>query len=232
MKALLFLLFELFKFAKIGKIILPALSLVASLGTYALLYGWRFAAGFIGLLFFHEMGHYIAARQKNLNVGLPTFIPFVGAWIELKEQPVDAEAEAYIAYAGPFVGSLAAFAFYFWGSENNSGLALALAQAGFMINLFNLIPLYPLDGGRITSVLSPRLWFLGAPLLVGFWLYHPSPMLIIVAVLAFPQLFKAWNYDSASQEYKNYYNVKNSTKFEYTFLYLTLAIVLAVMIGK
>lgn len=231
MKALLFLLLKSLKFAKFSKILLPAFSIIVSLGSYAMLYGWRYAVGFVGLIFFHEMGHYIAARQMKLNVGLPTFIPFVGAWIQLKEQPINAETEAYVAYAGPFVGTMAAFALYYWGRSVDSGLALALAQAGFVINLFNLIPLHPLDGGRITSVLSPRLWLLGAPLLIGVWFYQPSPMLIVIAILAFPQLAKAWNYNPSAPENKDYYNVDNTVRFEYAVLYLGLAIILALMIG-
>lgn len=231
MKAILALLFKSLKFAKFSKLFLPVFSIIFSIGTYAMLYGWPYAFGFIGLIFFHEMGHYIAARQKKLNVGLPTFIPFVGAWIELKEEPINAETEAYVAYAGPFIGTLAAFGLYYWGRSVDSGLLLALAQAGFIINLFNLIPLHPLDGGRITSVLSPRLWFLGAPLLVAVWLYQPSPMLIVIAILAFPQLIKAWNYDPKAPENQSYYSVENSVRFEYAVLYLGLAIVLALMIG-
>ena len=101
------------------------------------LYGWSYAIGFVGLIFIHEMGHYIAARQSKLKVGLPMFVPFLGAWVELKDQPVNAEIEAYVAYAGPFVGTIASFILYFLGKSNGSGLLLALAQAGFLINLFN-----------------------------------------------------------------------------------------------
>src|SRR5262245_9221413 len=123
---------------------------------YATIYGLPFAAGFVGMILIHEMGHFIAARQKGLEVGLPTFIPFVGAWINLKDQPMNAETEAYIAYAGPFIGTLGAFAAYFIGRSLGSEMWMALAYSGFIINLFNLIPISPLDGGRITQVLSPR----------------------------------------------------------------------------
>ncbi len=230
MGTLLSMLLASAKFAKFGKVLLSALTIVISIAAYASLYGWPYAAGFVGLIFCHEMGHYIAARQKNLNVGLPTFIPFVGAWIALKEQPMDAETEAYVAYAGPLAGTLSAFAVYFWGRHVDNHLYLALAQAGFMINLFNLIPLHPLDGGRIVSIISPRLWFLGVPLLVGMWLYNASCMLIVIAIIAWPQLIKAWHYDPKAPENMAYYNVKNATRFEYAVMYLGLIIVLAAMI--
>ena len=212
------------------KILLSALTILISIGTYGLAYGWPFAAGFVGLIFCHEMGHYLAAKQKNLNVGLPMFIPFVGAFITLKEQPHNAETEAYVAYAGPFIGTLASFALYYWGSANDSGLANVLAQSGFVLNLFNLIPLSPLDGGRITAVLSPRIWLLGLPILIGVWFYHPSPMLILIAVLSLPQVIKAWHFNPKALENQEYYNVKDTTRFEYGALYLILIVVLAVMV--
>ena len=87
-------------------------TMILSVFAYSLLFGWRYAAGFVGLIFVHEMGHYIAAKKRHLNVGLPAFIPFVGAWIQLKEQPMDAETEAFVGIAGPMLGSTAAFVCY------------------------------------------------------------------------------------------------------------------------
>ncbi|MBS0241909.1 MAG: site-2 protease family protein [Proteobacteria bacterium] len=226
MKALL----ALFTVLKLGKVLASAGSMLATLWIYALLYGWRFAAGFIGLLFVHEMGHYLAARQRRLDVSLPYFIPFFGAAIMLREQPHDAETEAYVAYAGPFVGSLAAFACYFIGRETGDKLWFALAQAGFFLNLFNLVPIHPLDGGRITAVLSPRIWLLGVPMLIALFFYYPSPILIIIAILALPSLAKAWRYDPSAPENQQYYGVPASVRFEYMVLYLGLAAVLALQL--
>jgi Zn-dependent protease len=230
MNSLAVLLFKLFSLAKFSKFFLSIGSIAISVWTYSLLFGWPYAAGFVALIFCHEMGHYIAARQKNLDVGLPTFLPFVGAWIQLKEQPVNAEVEAYVAYAGPLVGTLSAFALYFLGRETDNHLFLALAQAGFLINLFNLIPLHPLDGGRITAIISPRIWFLGVPLLIAMWFYHPNPVLILIAIIALPQLKKAWYFDPASPANKAYYDINSGARFEYTVLYLGLAVILALMI--
>jgi Zn-dependent protease len=223
-------LFKLFALAKFSKFFLSLGSIALSVGAYAMLFGWPYAVGFVGLIFFHEMGHYIAARQKNLDVGLPTFIPFVGAWIQLKEQPLNAEVEAYVAYAGPLVGTFSAFALYYLGRYTGNDLYLALAQAGFLINLFNLIPISPLDGGRITAIISPRIWFLGVPLLVALWVSHPNPILLLIAIFALPQLKKAWYFDPNSPENKAYYDIKNTARFEYAVLYLGLAIILALMV--
>jgi Zn-dependent protease len=226
MKALLLILFSGLKW---GKLATTGGTMLLSLVVYATIWGWRYAVGFIALLFAHEMGHFIAARQRGLNVGAPTFIPFVGAWIALKEQPMDVETEAYIALAGPLVGTICALTVYLWAREEDSGLLLAIAYSGLLLNLFNLLPVSPLDGGRVTSVLSPRIWFVGVPILLAIMLYRPSPMLIIVAVLAAPQLMKAWRYDPKAPENVAYYGVPLQTKLEYGAAYLALAALLAVM---
>jgi Zn-dependent protease len=110
------------------------------------------------------------------------------------------ETESYVALAGPLVGTICALGVYLWARSEGSGLLLAISYSGFFLNLFNLLPLSPLDGGRITAVLSPRIWFLGVPILLAAMLYRPSPMLIFIAVLAAPQLMKAWRYDPKAPE--------------------------------
>ncbi len=185
MKALLALLLA----GKMGKILLSGGSMLLSIAVYAQLYGWRYALGFVLLLLCHEMGHYIAARQSGLVVGLPTFIPFVGAWINLKTQRLTPETAAFVGMAGPLLGSTAAFLVYLMGLKFQLPWLLAIAYAGFVLNLFNLVPVVPLDGGHIVAVISPRIWVLGVPMLVGLYLWRPNPLLIIVALLAIP---KAW----------------------------------------
>lgn len=223
------LLLLLFTGAKFGKLLLTGGSMLVSVFAYAWLFGWRYAVGFVALLFVHEMGHYIAARQRGLDVGAPTFIPFVGAWVELKDMPHDAETEAYVGLGGPLLGTVGALACYFLARDQDSDLLLAIAYSGFFLNLFNLIPLSPFDGGRITAVLSPRIWLLGVPVLVALFFWRPSPMLILMALLAAPQLLKAIRYKSDSEEAQTYYAVSAATRFEYGFYYLALAGFLAVM---
>lgn len=212
---------------KFGKFLLSGGTMVLSVFAYALVFGWPYAAGFVALLFAHEMGHFVAARRRNLSVGLPTFIPFVGAWIQLKDQPMDAETEAFVGIAGPMLGSAAAFVCYILARESGSSLLMALAYAGFILNLFNLIPLSPLDGGRILSVVSPRLWFWGVPILVGLFFWIPSPMLILIAVLALPQLWKAFQERSIAEA--AYYRAAPEVRLEYAVQYLALAGLLAIM---
>lgn len=143
--------------AKLGKLLTTAGSMLLSVVVYAFIFGWRYAVGFVVLLFVHEMGHYIFARQRGLEVGLPTFIPFLGAWVQLKDLPHDAETEAYVGLGGPLVGTVGALAAYFLARNEGSNWLLAVAYSGFFLNLVNLIPIIPFDGGRITAALTPKL---------------------------------------------------------------------------
>lgn len=202
--------------------------MLLSIATYALVFGWWYAVGFVLLIFVHEMGHYLAARRRGLPVGAPVFIPFVGAWIELKEMPHDAETEAYIGLAGPFIGSLGALVCYYAGRELDSNLLLALSYSGFFINLFNLIPLPPFDGGRITAVLSPRLWLVGVPILIALFFYSPSPILVLVAIMAIPQVWRSLR-KNPTEEAPAYYSAPLETRIIYAAFYIGLIVFLALM---
>lgn len=223
------LLLLLLSGAKLGTLLKTGGTMLISVVLYAFIFGWRYAVGFVALLFVHEMGHYLAARHRGLAVGAPTFIPFIGAWVELKDLPHDAETEAYVGLGGPLLGTVGAIACYFIARNEGSTWLLAVAYSGFFLNLFNLIPLSPFDGGRITAVLSPRIWLLGVPVLGALFFYNPSPMLILIALLAAPQVMKAIRYRSDSPEAATYYAVPARTKWEYGFYYLALLGFLAVM---
>ena len=212
---------------KLGKLLTTGGTMLISMLVYTWVFGWRYAVGFVLLIFCHEMGHYLAARRRGLAVGAPTFIPFVGAWIELKDMPHDVETEAYVGFAGPVAGTAAALACYFAARETDSRLLLALAYSGCMLNLINLIPISPLDGGRITAIISPKVWLAGVPLLAALFFYSPSPMLILIAILAYPQLKTAiWgNPDLPAQ----YYEVARETRINYGVMYLALVAFLAMM---
>lgn len=202
--------------------------MLLSMVVYSFIFGWWYAVGFVLLILFHELGHYVAARQRNLDVGAPTFIPFVGAWIQLKDQPMDVETEAYVGIAGPVAGTIAAMACYYAAESVHSQLLLALAYAGFMINLFNLIPLSPLDGGRITAIISPKVWWLGVPILIGLFMMNQSPMLLLVAIMAVLHLMSTFRGGDGA-EFSRYYDVPTSTRLSYALYYLGLAAFLGVM---
>ncbi|MES3022614.1 MAG: site-2 protease family protein [Pseudomonadota bacterium] len=220
----------LFAAGKLGQLLMTGGTMLLSIVVYSWVFGWRYAVGFVLMIFVHEMGHYLAARQRGLNVGAPTFIPFIGAWIALKDVPHDVETEAYIGIAGPIAGTAAAMACYFVARETDSRLLMALAYSGCMINLFNLIPVSPLDGGRITAIISPKVWLAGVPLLVGLFFYSPSPMLILIGLLAYPQLKKAiWGDPSLPS---GYYEVPLEARINYAVMYIGLVAFLAVMSYK
>lgn len=222
------LLFLLFAALKSGKVLLTAGSMLVSVVAYAFVFGWRYAIGFVALIFVHEMGHFLAARRRGLDVGAPTFIPFVGAWIELKALPHDAETEAYVGIAGPLAGTLGALACFYAARVTGSQLLLALSYSGCFLNLFNLIPLAPFDGGRISAVISPRLWLVGAPLLVGLFVLRPSPLLLIMALLGLPYVRKALR-GPATPEEAAYYAADPATRLSYGLAYFGLAAFLALM---
>ncbi|MDZ4812011.1 MAG: site-2 protease family protein [Pseudomonadota bacterium] len=216
-------------FAKLGPLLKSGGTMILSVFAYSLLFGWRYAAGFVLLIFVHELGHYLSAKRAGLDVGLPTFIPFVGAWIELKDQPMDARVEAKIALAGPVAGTLGALACYYVARSTHSPLLLALSYAGFMLNLWNLLPINPLDGGRIVGLLSPRIWLIGLPILGALLFWKPSPMLFLILILALPSVWRVWRGTWRETMPAGYYEQPLSVKVGYGAAYLGLAVFLALM---
>ncbi|MFY0543841.1 site-2 protease family protein [Brevibacillus sp. H7] len=175
------------KFSKFGT---TFLSMIVSLGAYAWLYGWKFGAALVYLIFVHEMGHVIAAKRKGIRTSPAVFIPFAGAFISMKDQPRDARTEAYLAYGGPLAGMLAflpALPLYWWTGHDFWALVIFL---GAMINLFNLLPVSPLDGGRIVSVLSTKIWFFGLLGLLAMLVFSPDPLLFLIFLFG---LMTWWN---------------------------------------
>ncbi|HKZ74542.1 MAG TPA: site-2 protease family protein [Steroidobacteraceae bacterium] len=218
--------------AKLGPILKTGGTMLISVGAYALVFGWWYAVGFVLLILVHELGHYVAARRIGLNAGLPTFIPFVGAWIELKDQPMSVSQEAYVAFAGPFIGTVGATVLLWLAGQYESRLMLAVAYAGFIINLFNLVPIAPFDGGRIVAILSPKVWLLGAPILLGIFLLIPSPMFLLILVLLAPTMWhalkSAWR-GTAPEGIPRYYEVPREQRVRYAAYYLLLIAYLCVM---
>jgi Zn-dependent protease len=130
----------------------PALkfgSIFIAVGGYALIWGWRFAIGFVLLILVHELGHYLEARRQGLHPALPVFIPFLGAYVSIRDAQIGPWRHALISIAGPFTGGLGAAVFWAAGEMIDSNLLRALAYTGFLLNLFNLLPVGILDGGQL-----------------------------------------------------------------------------------
>ena len=200
-------------------------SIFISAAFYVWYGGWWFGIGLIVLLFVHEMGHVLEARRQGLPVSAPVFIPFLGAMILLKEMPQDAWNEAKVAIAGPLVGSAGAAALWIAGAIVDSNHLRALAFLGFLINLFNLLPVVPLDGGRIVAALHPALWLVGFLGLLGLVVVSPNPILIIILIIAGMELWNRWR-TRYHPELQSYYRVTPRHRVIMAVLYFGLAILL------
>jgi Zn-dependent protease len=181
------------KFAAKLKFVLPFLktggSMLFMIWVYARGSGWMFAVGFVLLIFVHECGHQLVARYYGLKVGAPVFIPFMGALIALKEAPKNAWMEAWVGFGGPLLGTVGAVACEGLYELTGNTLYRGLAYVGFFLNLFNLAPIGPLDGGRIVTALSPWLWLVGAAVMVALVVMQPNFLIILILLLSIPRLW-------------------------------------------
>lgn len=193
-KSVLFLLLS-FKWFLIGsKVFLSSLSFLASIWFYSLFFGWPFAVVFVLLILVHELGHAAFMRIFGVPASMPYFIPGFGALITMKGRPASALHESYIALAGPLMGTVGALACYTYGEATLSKFWLAAAYTGFFLNLFNLFPVVPLDGGRVVGAISPRIWIFGliAMIVAAFAFKWYNPLLLVLVLLSIPQVVKAW----------------------------------------
>ena len=125
-----------------------------SVVVYSLIFGWQFAVGLVALLFVHEMGHAVVMKLKGIPIGGMIFIPLLGAAVIMKQMPKNAKDEAEVGIAGPIAGAIAAMVCLTLARENPDTVWAPLAYFGFFINLFNLIPIVPFDGGRVLGAVS------------------------------------------------------------------------------
>ncbi len=169
-------------------------TMLLSIGLYATEWGWPFAAGFVLLIFVHEMGHALALRAEGIPAGAPVFIPFVGAFVAMHGQPRNAAVEARVAMAGPLVGSLAAWAALFAGLALHDELLIALGHTAVLLNLFNLVPVPPLDGGRIAGAFTRTFWVVGYGAGIVALLLTESPILLVVLVVGLFTLVYRWRH--------------------------------------
>jgi Zn-dependent protease len=181
------------------------ISMLISIWAYALFWGWPFAAGFVVLIFIHEMGHVIALRMMGVPATAPMFIPFVGAHIVMKQMPKNAFVEAVGAYGGPLLGTLGAIGCAGIGLVTGNLFWFALASSGFLLNLFNLLPISPLDGGRIIGVISPKLWVLGLLGAGALFYLTWSPIIALILLFGSFQIYKS--YKTSKTERALYYDV-------------------------
>jgi Zn-dependent protease len=171
------------------------------------------------------MGHWLEAKRQHLPVSAPLFIPFLGASIFLKEHPKSAWQEFQLAIAGPLLGSLGAAVVYAIGVAEDSNTLKAIAFLGFFINLFNLLPVVPLDGGRIVTAIHPAFWVLGLLGLLALVLYRPNGILLLILVFAAMELWQRWQQRRLGGS-GAYYSVLPWQRFTAAVSYFGLAILL------
>jgi len=226
----------LFKFGaklKVLLLLLPKLklfttsaSMLVSIGAYSLIWGWRFALGFVLLLLVHEMGHVFQLRREGIKASAPMFIPFLGAVVAMKELPKDAAAEARVGLAGPVLGSIGCLVPLGLYALTGNELFQALAFVGFFLNLFNLLPVLPLDGGRAMAALSPALWLVGFALLIAVTLLFPNPIMLLVLLFGGMETYRRWK-ARKEPEAQAYHRVSRRTRLAVAGVYLGLAALLA-----
>jgi len=209
------------------KLFATSASMLVSIGAYALIWGWRFGVGFVLLLLVHEMGHVLQLRREGIKASAPMFIPFLGAFVGMKEMPKDAAAEARVGLAGPVLGALGCLVP--WGIYALTGneLFLALAFVGFFLNLINLLPVLPLDGGRAMAALSPWMWFVGFAMLVAATFAFPNPIMLIILLFGGLETWRRWK-ARKSPESQAYHRVRPRTRAAVAVTYIGLAVALAV----
>ena len=221
-------------------------SMLISILVYALLFsrggslllGLVFATGFVVLILIHELGHVAAMRYYGLSASPPIFIPFLGALINLRQPPQNAKVEAVVGIGGPIAGTVAALAVYalYLQLPDGSGLAKLtklLAYVGFLLNLFNLLPVPPLDGGRITAAVNPKVWMLGIAGLIGLavqalltgnsWQFS---ILLMVLLFAYPRVRFTL---SRRKNDDPYYAISRRASWTIGLLYVALGALLIVM---
>ena len=218
-----FLALALFKF----KIFATSGTMLVSIAAYAWIWGWRFAVGFVLLILVHELGHVFELRRQGVPASAPLFIPFLGAVVGMKQMPADAWKEARVALAGPILGTLGSVVVWGFGEALDSPFLIALAFTGFFLNLFNLLPIVPLDGGRAVAAVHPALWAVGLAGLVALAFWHPNPILILILVVGALELWRRWR-ERDSPAAALYYKVTTSQRLTAGAVYIGLAVFLAV----
>lgn len=184
-----------------NRYLLTGITALASIGAYALWLGWEFAVGIVVLIFIHEMGHVMALKRFGVRASAPIFIPFLGAFIAMKQLPRNAYMEAVVGLGGPVIGSLGALAAWVVYQVNGDPLFLGMAYLGVILNLFNLLPVLPLDGGRAVGAMSRWFWVAGYAALIGLMFLRPTPFILIILAFGAPEVWASFRRRKGEESY-------------------------------
>jgi Zn-dependent protease len=210
------------------KLFSTSASMLVSVAAYALIWGWKFGVGFVALLFVHEMGHYIQMRREGVKPSFMLFIPFLGAMVGARSLGGNALAEARIGLAGPVLGTLGTAALIPIAEATDSDLLRALAFTGFFLNLFNLLPVLPLDGGRAMAAMAPWMWFLGFAAMIAMAFVWPNPILFFIILLGGMETWRRWKLRKHGEEGNAaYYRVPAAARVLVAAVYIGLIVACA-----
>jgi Zn-dependent protease len=231
LKALVFVVFDFFRGYAVNPFEGFGITQFAVAGGSMALSIWAMATkaplplvlGFVGIILIHEIGHAVAIRAKGLHAGVMVFIPFIGGAVTLKDQPRSAYDDAQIGLAGPIAGTLASLVILQVYKWNNQPLYLAIAAAGFAVNLINLLPIGMLDGGRISAAVTKWMWVFGGGVLIYKVVKQPNPLMLIILVLA---AFQVYLSIVREKDDKSFYNVTFAQRVFVAIAYFGLVIFL------
>ena len=226
--------------AKFGKVALLLLtkakflttsgSMLVSIAAYSLIWGWKFAAGFVALLFVHEMGHYIQMRREGVQAELDGVHPVprrrgrraLARRLRARRgarRPRRPGAR-HARHASSSAGIYLATGEEFWR---------ALAFVGFFLNLFNLLPVLPLDGGRAMAAMAPWMWVVGFGALLALLFVAPNPILIFILLFGGMETWRRYKQRKAGLEGNAaYYKVKPIHRLAVGAVYVGLLVLLGV----
>lgn len=198
-------------------------SMALSIAAYATKAPLPLVIGFVAIIVIHEIGHAVVIRAKGLRAGMMVFIPFIGGAVTLKDQPRSAYDDALIGLAGPIAGtfaSLVVLQIYKW---TDLPLYLAIAAAGFAVNLLNLLPIGMLDGGRISAAVTKWMWVFGGGALVYKVIRQPNPLMLLVLLLV---AFQVYASIAREKDDRSFYNVTISQRTAIAIVYFFLVVFL------
>ena len=204
-----------------------AASMLVSVAAYALIWGWKFGAVFVALLFIHEIGHVIQLKREGVKASAPMFIPFLGAFVAMKEMPKDAGAEARVGLAGPVLGTIGCLVPLALWLATGEPFWQAATFIGFFLNLFNLLPILPLDGGRAMAALSSWIWAVGFLLFIGVAVLYPNPIIFLIILFGGMETWRRWK-QRKTPEAQEYNRVPTRTRVAVAVVYLGLVVALGV----
>src|SRR5437870_4945462 len=194
-------------------------SMALSIAAYATKAPLPLVIGFALIILIHEIGHAVVIRAKGLRAGVMVFIPFIGGAVTLKDQPRSAYDDAQIGLAGPIAGTVASLIVLQIFKWTNAPMYLAIAAAGFAVNLLNLLPIGMLDGGRISAAVTKWMWVFGGGALVYKVVKQSNPLMLVVLLLV---AFQVYASIAREKDQSSFYDVTISQRAAIAIAYFSL----------